>query len=61
MENQKPQPFKNWTKRKRTSSLELSERDGIVIAITDKGGAVVIIDIKYNVKEVEKQLKTRDN
>ena len=61
MENQKPQSFKNWTKPKRTALLELSERDGIVIAITDKGGAVVIIDIKYNVKEVEKQLKTRDN
>ena len=42
MENQKPQTFNNLTKSKRTA---LSEKDDIVITKTDKGGAVVIIDV----------------
>ena len=32
-----------------------------MITKTNEGGAVVTIDIKYNVKETETQLKTRDN
>ena len=46
MENQTPKPFKNLTKGKRKALQELRERDDIVRAKTDKGGAVVTIDIK---------------
>ena len=58
MENQKPQTFNNLTKSKRTA---LSEKDDIVITKTDKGGAVVIIDVKDYIREAEFQLKNRDN
>ena len=44
MENQKPQPF---NKSKRITLQELSERNDIVITKANKGGAVVIADVKY--------------
>ena len=46
MENQKRKPFNNFTKGKRKALQELRERDDIVRARTDKGGAVVKIDTK---------------
>ena len=57
----KPQPFNKLTKGERTSFQELSERDDTVITKTDKGGAVVIIDVKYYIREAESQLKSKDN
>ena len=49
------------TKDERTALQELSERDDIVITKTDKGGAVVIIDVKDYIREAESQLKNKDN
>ena len=57
MENQKPQPFNNLTKGKRKALQELSERNDIVITKVDKGGTVVIRDIKDYIIEAESQLK----
>ena len=51
----KTEPFKNLTKYKRTASRE---RGDIVIAKTDYGGLVVIVDVKNYTRGVESQLKT---
>ena len=61
MENQKPQPFNNFTNGERKALQELSEWDDIMITKADKGGAVVIIDIKDHIREAESQLKNNDN
>ena len=49
----KEKPYNNLTKNKRTSMKELSEREVNAITKTDKGGAVVIVDVKNNIKEAE--------
>ena len=49
----KEKPFNNLTKNERTSMKELSEREDIVITKDDKGGAVVIVDVKDYIKEAE--------
>ena len=46
MENQKPQPLNNLNKGARTALQELNERDAIVITNAEKGGTVVIMDVK---------------
>ena len=61
MENQKPQPFNNLTKDERKAWQELSERDDIIIKKADKGGAAVIVDVKYYTREAESQLKNKYN
>ena len=38
----------------------MADRNNIIIAKADKGGAVVIIDVEGNVKEVEQQLNNKD-
>ena len=40
---------------------ELQSRNDIVITDTNKGGAVVILDVKYCIKEAERQLKRKEN
>ena len=40
---------------------ELSEREDIIITKADKGGAVVIADVKDYMKEVEQQLNNTEN
>ena len=40
---------------------ELSEREDIIITKADKGGAVVIVDVKDYIKEAEGQLNNTEN
>ena len=40
---------------------ELSEREDIIITEADKGGAVVIVDVKDYIKEAERQLNNTEN
>ena len=61
MENQKPKLFNNLNKCERKALQELSERDDIVITKADKDGTVIIIDVKYYIREAESQLKNKDN
>ena len=42
----KEKPYNNLIKSERTSMKELSEREDIIITKADKGGAVVIGDVK---------------
>ena len=42
----KEKPYNNLTNGERTSMKELSERENIIIAKADQGGAVVIVDVK---------------
>ena len=42
----KEKPYNNLIKSERTSMKELSEREDIIITKADKGGAVVIVDVK---------------
>ena len=52
MENQKPQLFNNLTEGERDDK-EISQRDDIVITKDDKGGAVLIVGVKYYIREAE--------
>ena len=47
------------TKGERKALQELSKRDDIVKTKADKGGAVVIIDVKDHIKEAESQLENK--
>ena len=40
---------------------ELSERVDIIITKADKGGAVVIVDVKDYIKQAERQLNNTKN
>ena len=42
----KEKPYNNLTNGERTSMKELTERENIIIAKADKGGAVVIVNVK---------------
>ena len=57
----KEKPYNNLTKNKRTSMKEPSEREDILITKIDKGGAVVIVDVKDYIKEAERQLNNTEN
>ena len=57
----KEKPYNNLTKSERTSMKELNERDDIIIIKADKGGAVVIVDVKDYIKEAERQLNNTKN
>ena len=57
----KEKPYNNLTKSKRTRMKELSEREDIIITKADKGGAVVIVDVKDYIKEAERQLNNTEN
>ena len=57
----KEKPYNNLTKNERTSMKELSEREDIIIKKADKGAAVVIVDVKGYIKEVERQLNNTEN
>ena len=57
----KEKPYNNLTKIERTSMKELSEREDIIITKADKGGAVVIVDVKDYIKEAERQLNNTKN
>ena len=57
----KEKRYNNLTKSERTSMKELSEREDIIITKADKGGAVVIADVKDYMKEVERQLNNTEN
>ena len=57
----KEKPYNNLTKSKRTSMKELSEREDVIITKADKGGAVVIVDVKDYIKEAERQLNNTEN
>ena len=54
----KEKPYNNLTKNERTSMKELSEREDIIITKVDKGGAVIIVDVKDYIKEAERQQTT---
>ena len=54
-------PYNNLTKNERTSMKELCEREDVVIKKTDKGGAVVIVDVKDHIKEAEQQPNNTEN
>lgn len=45
----------------RKALQELRERDDTVITKADKGGAVVIVDVKDYIREAKSQLKNKDN
>ena len=55
MQNRKSKTtlFDSLTKDKITVLQKLSERDYILITKTDKGGAVVMIDVKGCIREAE--------
>ena len=57
----KEKPYNNLTINERTSMKELSEREDIIITKADKGGAVVIVDVKDYIKEGERQLNNTEN
>ena len=57
----KERPYNNLTKSERTSMKELSERVDIIITKADKGGAVVIVDVKDYIKQAERQLNNTKN
>ena len=57
----KEKPYNNLTKNKRTSMKELSEREDIIISKANKGGAVVIVDVKDYIKEAKQQLNSTEN
>ena len=57
----KEKPYNNLTKNERKSMKELSEREDITIPKADKGGAVVIVDVKDYEKEAERQLNNTKN
>ena len=50
----------NLTKGERTALKEVEDRNYIIIKKADKGGAVVIIDVKDYLKEAEHQLNNKD-
>ena len=54
-------PYNSLTKSKRTSMKELSEREDIAITKADKGGGVVIVDVKDYISEAERQLNNTEN
>ena len=57
----KEKPYNNLTKNERKSMKELSEQEDITITKADKGGAVVIVDVKDYEKETERQLNNTKN
>ena len=57
----KERPYNNLTKSERTSMKELSERVGIIITKAEKGGAVVIVDVKDYIKQAERQINNTKN
>ena len=57
----KERPYNNLTKSERTSMKELSERVGITITKAEKGGAVVIVDVKDYIKQAEQQINNTKN
>ena len=57
----KERPYNNLTKSERTSMKELSERVDIIITKAEKGGAVVIVDVKDYIKQAERQLNNTKN
>ena len=57
----KEKPYNNLTKNERTSMKELSEREDIIITKGDKGGAIVIVDVKDYIKEAERHLNNTEN
>ena len=61
LKKMKEKPYNNLTKSERTSMKELSERVGITITKAEKGGAVVIVDVKDYVKQAERQINNTKN
>ena len=59
-QNSNKNKYNNLTKGERKALKELADRNNIIITKTDKGTAVVIIDIEDYVKEVEHQLNNKD-
>ena len=57
----KERPYNNLTKSERTSMKELSERVGIIITKAEKGGAVVIVDVKDYIKQAERYISNTKN
>ena len=57
----KERPYNNLTKSERTSMKELSERVGIIITKAEKGGAVVIVDVKDYIKQAERHINNTKN
>ena len=57
----KERPYNNLTKSERTSMKELSERVGIIITKAEKGGAVVIVDVKDYIKQAERYINNTKN
>ena len=49
-------PVHHPIQKEQTGLEELKHTEDIVIANTDKGGAVVILDVKDSIKEFQKQL-----
>ena len=54
-------PRDNLTKSEREALLNLQKRDEIIIAKTDKGGAVVILDSKDYIVEANRKLNDSNN
>ena len=57
----KEKRYNNLTKSERTSMKELSEREDIINTKADKGGGIVIVDVKDYIKEAERQLNNTEN
>ena len=54
-------PRDNLSKSEREALLNLQKRHGIIIPKADKGGAVVILDIKDYISEANRQLNDTNN
>ena len=61
LKKMKEKPYNNLTKSERTSMKELSERVGIIITKAEKGGAVVIVDVKDYIKQAERHINNTKN
>ena len=59
-ENRKTNNKSNLSKEEKQALLDLQERDDIIITNADKGGAVVIQDVKEYIKEGNRQLNNSD-
>ena len=57
----KEKPYNNLIKSERTSMKELSGGEDIIITKADKGGAIVILNVKDQIKEAERELNTTEN
>ena len=61
LKKKQPSKYSNLTIKKRRAIQELQSRNDIVITGANRGGAVIILDVKVYVKEAERQRSNKEN